>query len=335
MTLKKANLTKISGVGVAVPPKLLTNQDLEKMVETSNDWIVERTGIKSRHIVEPGVTTSDLAAEAALDVLKKTGVKPEEVELIIVATITPDMHLPATACLVQHKIGATGAWGFDLSIACSGFLYALQVGAQFVGNGVHKNVLVIGMEVMSSIIDYTDRTTCIIFGDGGGAALLQPSSSEEEGCFGDFLFEVDGSGGDHLCVPAGGSKMPTSQETLDKRMHFVKQDGKAVFKYAVRKMPELCVNLLARNGLSGEDVDLFIPHQANLRIITAAAERLGLPMEKVLVNIDEYGNTTAGTLPLAIDTAIKRGQLKKGDLVLFATMGAGLSAGAALVRWGY
>ncbi len=335
MTLRKPTLARISGVGVAVPPKLLTNQDLEKMVETSDDWIVERTGIKQRHLVEHGVTTSDLAAEAALDVLKKTGVSPEDVELIIVATITPDMHLPATACLVQHKIGATRAWGFDLSIACSGFLYALQTGAQFVGNGVHKNVLVIGMEVMSSIIDYTDRATCIIFGDGGGACLLQPSPSEQEGCFGDFLFEVDGSGGDSLCVPAGGSKMPTSQETLDKRLHFVKQDGRAVFKYAVRKMPELCVNLLERNNLTGSDIDLFIPHQANLRIITASAERLGLPMEKVLVNINEYGNTTAGTLPLALDSALKRNLLKKGDLILFATMGAGLSAGAALARWGF
>lgn len=335
MTFRKPTLARISGVGVSVPPNLLTNQDLEKMVDTTDQWIVERTGIRTRHMVSPGVTTSDLAAEAALNVLKKTGVKPTEVELIIVATITPDMHLPATACLVQHKIGATGAWGFDLSIACSGFLYALQVGAQFVATGAHKNVLVIGMEVMSSIIDYTDRTTCIIFGDGGGAALLQPSTGEDDGYFGDFLFEVDGAGGDNLCIPAGGSKLPTSQETLDQRMHFVKQDGKAVFKYAVRKMPELCVNLLERNGLTGADVDLFIPHQANLRIITAAAERLNLPMEKVLVNIDEFGNTTAGTLPLAIDTALKRGKLKKGDLVLFATMGAGLSAGAALIRWGY
>lgn len=335
MKLGKPTLARISGVGVAVPPGLLTNQDLEKMVETTDDWIVERTGIKQRHMAAPGVTTSDLAAEAARDVLNKTGVKPEEIDLIIVATITPDMHLPATACLVQHKIGAAGAWGFDMSIACSGFLYALQTGAQFIGTGAHKNVLVIGMEVMSSIIDYTDRTTCIIFGDGGGACLLQPSTGEDEGCFGDFLFEVDGSGGDSLCVPAGGSKMPPSQETLDKRMHYVKQDGRAVFKYAVRKMPELCVNLLERNGLTGADVDLFIPHQANLRIITASAERLGLAMEKVLVNIDEYGNTTAGTLPLALDSALKRKLLKKGDLVLFATMGAGLSAGAALVRWGY
>ena len=321
-------------MGVGVPPGLLTNQDLEKMVETSNDWIVERTGILRRHIVDKGVATSDLAAEAAQQILDKTGTDPNDVELIIVATITPDMQLPATACLVQDKIGAKNAWGFDMSIACSGFLYAMQVACQFVKTGAHKKAIVVGLDVMSSIIDYEDRQTCIIFGDGGGAALIEPTDEGEEGII-DFLHAVDGSGGDYLCLPAGGSKNPTSEETIQKRMHYVHQDGKVVFKYATRKMAELCVNLLERNGLTGDDIDVFIPHQANLRIISAAVDRLKVPMEKVIVNISEYGNTTAGTLPLAIDTALEEGKLKKGDLVLLGTVGAGFSAGAALVRWAY
>ncbi|MDQ5965043.1 MAG: 3-oxoacyl-[acyl-carrier-protein] synthase, partial [Cyanobacteriota bacterium erpe_2018_sw_39hr_WHONDRS-SW48-000098_B_bin.30] len=325
----------ISGVGVAVPPKLLTNTDLEKMVETSDQWITERTGIKQRHIVEPGVTCSDLGAQASLAACAKAGISPKDVELIIFATVTPDMLLPATACLVQSKIGATNCWGFDLSIACSGFLYALQVGAQFVMSGCHKNVLVIGIDVMSSIIDYTDRQTCIIFGDGGGAVLLQPSESEEDGCFVDYLHEIDGSGGDFLCMPGGGSQHPATAESVANRDHFVKQDGPVVFKFATKRMPDLCVRLLARNNMSGKDVDVFVPHQANLRIIKSAVERLQMPMEKVIINIEQYGNTTAGTLPLALDTALQQGRLKKGDLVLFAAMGAGLSAGAALIRWGY
>lgn len=333
-TAEKVTLARIASIGTAVPKKIMTNFDLEKIVETSDQWIVERTGIKQRHIAE-GETCSDLAAEAALQALQRANVPASEVDLIIVATITPDMMLPATACLVQQKIGATKAWGFDLSIACSGFLYALQVGVQFVANGTHKNVLVIGMDVMSSIIDYTDRQTCIIFGDGGGAALVQPSTNKEQGCFIDFLHEVDGSGGDYLCMPGGGSKHPASLETVEKREHFVKQDGPVVFKFATKRMPEICARLLERNGLTGQDIDVFIPHQANLRIIKSAVDRLGLPMEKVIINIAEYGNTTAGTLPLAIETALEQGRLKKGDLVLFAVMGAGLSAGAALMRWGY
>lgn len=305
------------------------------MVDTTDQWIVERTGIHNRHIVEKGVTASDLATEAADKLLKQTGLRPDQVDMIIVATISPDMFLPATACLVQTRLGATGAWGFDLSAACSGFLYALQVGVQFINSGAHKNVVVIGVDVMSSIIDYTDRKTCIIFGDGGGAVLLQPSSSETEGCFIDFLHEADGAGGDFLCIPAGGSKHPPSHETVDKKMHFVHQDGAAVFKFATRKMAELCVKLLERNGLTGHDIDLFVPHQANLRIIQAAVERMGAPMDRVLINLDRYGNTTAGTLPLALFTALEEGRLKKGDLVLMASMGAGFTAGAALFRWGY
>jgi 3-oxoacyl-[acyl-carrier-protein] synthase III len=330
---KKVSLAKITSVGIGVPPKLLTNKDLEAMVDTTDEWITERTGIRQRHIVDPGVTTSDLAAEAALKALAKANVKPTDVELIIVATITPDMMLPATAALVQHKIGAAGAWGFDISIACSGFLYALQTAVQFVVNGAHKNVLVCGVDVMSSIIDYSDRQTCIIFGDGGGAALVQPSDKAEEGCFFDFLHEIDGSGGDFLCIPAGGSKAPASAETVANRQHYVHQDGKAVFKFATLKMSEICVNLLQRNGLTGDDIDVFIPHQANKRIIQAAVDRIQVPMERVVVNIEEYGNTTAGTLPLAMQTALDSGQLKRGDLVLMASMGAGFSAGAALFRF--
>ncbi len=333
--LSKVGLAKIAAVGTAVPSRVLSNQDLEQMVETSDEWIVERTGIRRRRIVDEGIATSDLAVEAAKRAIEHAGIAADDVDLIIVATITPDMILPATACLVQDRIGARRAWGFDLSIACSGFLYALTVGVQFISTGAHKNVLVIGMDVMSSIIDYSDRSTCIIFGDGGGAALLQPSGSQEEGCFLDYLHEVDGSGGQALCLPAGGSRHPATHETVDKRMHFVHQDGKTVFKFATRKMSELCVRLLERNRMSGSDIDLFIPHQANKRIIDAAVERLGLPPERVIVNIDEYGNTTAGTLPLAIQTALDQKRLAKGDLVLLATMGAGFSAGAALLRWGF
>lgn len=331
---EKVTLARIASVGIAVPKRVLTNFDLEKIVDTSDQWIVERTGIKQRYIAE-GETCSDLAAASALKALERANVPASEVDLIIVATVTPDMMLPATACLVQQKIGATKAWGFDLSIACSGFLYALQVAVQFVANGTHKNVLVIGMDIMSSIIDYTDRQTCIIFGDGGGAALVQPSANKESGYFIDFIHEIDGSGGDYLCMPGGGSKHPATADTVAKREHFVKQDGPVVFKFATKRMPEICVRLLERNGLTGKDIDVFIPHQANLRIIKSAVDRLGLPMEKVIINIAEYGNTTAGTLPLAIETALQEGRLKKGDLVLFAVMGAGLSAGAALMRWGY
>lgn len=326
---------KISAVASAVPPGVLTNYDISKMVETNHDWIVERTGIHQRHIVDKTIATSDLATEAALKVLEKSGTKPEEIELIIVATITPDMMLPATACLVQDRIGAKGAWGFDLSIACSGFLYALQVAAKFIETGAHKKAIVIGLDVMSSIIDYTDRQTCIIFGDGGGAALVEACEEGDESGILDFVHEVDGSGGNYLCMPAGGSRMRTTQETLDQRKHYVYQDGKVVFKYATRKMPEICVRLLEKNHMTGDDIDVFVPHQANLRIISAAVERLKVPMERVVINIEEYGNTTAGTLPLALETGLERGMIKKGDMVLLAAMGAGFSAGACLVRWSY
>ncbi len=325
---------KISALGTYVPPRLLTNADLEKMVETSDQWIVERTGIRERHVVDTGVATSDLAAQAAMKMLKERGIQPTEIDAIIVATVTPDMLFPSTACLVQHKIGAKGAWGFDLSAACSAFVYALQTGAQFIATGAHKKVMVIGADVMSSIIDYTDRATCVIFGDGAGAVLLEPAEHDSEG-FIDFIHEIDGSGACSLYMPGGGSLHPSTHETVDQKMHYVHQDGQAVFKYAVKKQLELTAALLKRNNLKGSDIDAFIPHQANKRIITATADRLGLRSDSVIINIDRYGNTTAGTIPLAMQTAREEGKLKKGDLVMLASVGAGFTVGATLLRWAF
>jgi 3-oxoacyl-[acyl-carrier-protein] synthase-3 len=325
---------KISALGTYVPPRLLTNADLEKMVDTTNDWIMTRVGIRERHIVEKGVATSDLAVEAAKKVLAQRGFAPTDIEAIIVGTVTPDMFFPSTACLVQHKLGAKGAWGFDLSAACSAFLYSLQTGAQFIASGVHTRVLVIGADVMSSVIDYADRATCVIFGDGAGAVILEPAEDDSVGLI-DFIHEVDGSGGQFLYMPGGGSLNPSSKETLEKRMHYVHQDGQAVFKYAVRNMADACSRLLQRNGLKGSDIDCFIPHQANLRIISATGDRLGLRDGVIITNIDRYGNTTAGTIPLAMHTALEEKKLKKGDLVLLAAVGAGFTTGATLLRWAY
>jgi len=325
---------KITALGTYVPPRLLTNDDMEKMVETSTDWIVERTGIRERHVVDKGVATSDLATEAAKQALVECGLAPSDLDAIIVATVTPDMFFPSTACLVQHKLGAKGVWGFDLSAACSAFVYAVQTGAQFIATGVHNKVMVIGADVMSSIIDYTDRATCVIFGDGAGAVLLEPAENDSEGLI-DFIHEVDGSGGCSLYMPGGGTLHPSTQETVEKRMHFVHQEGQAVFKFAVRKQAELCEKILTRNGLKGSDIDTFIPHQANRRIIMATADRLGLRPESLVINIDRYGNTTAGTIPLAMATARQEGKLKKGNLVLMASVGAGFTVGATLLRWAY
>ncbi len=327
-----ARRAKISSVGTYVPPRLLTNADLEKMVETNDQWIVERTGIRERHIVEPGVPTSELASFAAIDCLQRRGLAASELDCIIIGTVTPDMLFPSTACVVQDRIGASRAWGFDVSAACSGFIYALQVGAKLVESGAHRNVLVIGADVMSSIIDYTDRSTCILFGDGAGAALLEPCDEGEVGLI-DFVHEVDGSGAKSLYMPGGGSLHPASQETLREKMHYVRQDGGAVFKTAVRKMAELSEAVLARNHVTGAEVDCFIPHQANRRIIVATAERLNMPLERVVINIDCYGNTTGATIPLAMRTAIDDGRLKKGDLVLLASFGGGYTVGSTLLRW--
>jgi 3-oxoacyl-[acyl-carrier-protein] synthase III len=323
---------KISSVGSYVPPRLLTNADLEKMVATNDQWITERTGIRERHIVDKGIGTSTLAVEAAKVCLAKRGIDASELEVIIVATVTPDMAFPATACLVQNKLGAPHAWGFDLSAACSGFPYALQVGAKLVESGAHKKVLVIGADVMSSIIDYTDRSTCIIFGDGAGAVLLEPCEEGEIGLI-DYFHEIDGSGAPALNMPAGGSILPPSHATVDAKQHFVHQDGQTVYKFAVRKMSEVAETVLTRNGITGSDLGCFIPHQANKRIILSTAERLGLPEENVIINIDRYGNTTAGTIPLAMNTALEEHRLKKGDLVLLASVGAGFTVAATLLRW--
>jgi 3-oxoacyl-[acyl-carrier-protein] synthase-3 len=325
---------KISALGTYVPPRLLTNADLEKMVETSDQWITERTGIRERHIVDKGVATSDLAVEAAKKALAQRGIDPSDLDAILVGTVTPDMFFPSTACLVQNKLGAKGVWGFDLSAACSAFLYALQVGTQFVATGAHKRVMVIGADVMSSIIDYTDRATCIIFGDGAGAVILEPAENDSLGMI-DFIHEVDGSGGCSLYMPGGGSLNPSTHETVDQKMHYVHQDGQAVFKFAVRKQTELCEKILERNGIKASDIDVFVAHQANKRIINATAERLALRPESVVINIDRYGNTTAGTIPLAMDTARQEGKLKKGDLVLLASVGAGFTVGATLLRWAF
>lgn len=328
----QARRAKISSLGTYVPPRILTNADLEKMVDTSDAWIMQRIGIRERHLVEPGVATSDLAVEAARCCLAARGISATEVEVIVVATVTPDMLFPATACLVQEKLGAAGAWGFDLSAACSGFVYALQVAAKLVESGAHDKVLVVGADTMSSIIDYTDRTTSVIFGDGAGAVLVEPAADGETGLIG-FHHEIDGSGANALNMPGGGSLHPSSAETVAKKMHYVHQDGQVVYKYAVRKMVEVSSKVLADHNVAASDLDCFIPHQANRRIIQSTMERLGVPEDRVIINIDRYGNTTAGTIPLGMQTAQDEGRLHKGGLVLIASVGAGFTSGACLLRW--
>ena len=325
---------KITGVAAYAPPRVVTNLDLEKVVETSDEWIRTRTGIRERHYVEPGMAASHMATEAARQLLESKKVAPEEIDLIVVGTVTPDMMFPATACLVQNNLGAKNAWGFDLSAACSGFVYSLAVGAQFVGAGTHKKALVIGSDVMSAILDFKDRATCVLFGDAAGAVLVEPAQSDSEGII-DFMCDIDGSGGCQLYMPGGGSLHPASPETVDKRMHYVHQAGQQVFKYAVRRMSDVSAELLERNGLSGKDVALVVPHQANLRIIRATQERLGLDDSKVMVNIDRYGNTTAATIPLGLRDAVEQKRLRKGDLVLLIAVGAGYTTGGILLRWAY
>lgn len=325
---------KITGVATYVPPRVVTNFDLEKIVDTSDEWIRTRTGIRERHYADPGVGASHLGTEAARKLLAAKNLDPAEIDMIVVASVTPDMMFPATACLIQNNLGATRAWGFDLSAACSGFVYALTVGSQFVGAGTHKKVLVIGSDVMTSILDFKDRATCVLFGDGAGAVLVEPAASDGEGII-DFANDVDGSGGCNLYMPAGGSQKPASQETVEKRMHYVHQEGQQVFKYAVRRMSELACQVLERNGFSTKDLALVIPHQANLRIIRAMQERLGVDDSKILINIDRFGNTTAATIPLGLADAIEQKRVRKGDLVLLIAVGAGYTTGAVLLRWAY
>jgi 3-oxoacyl-[acyl-carrier-protein] synthase-3 len=321
----------ITSLGVYVPERVVTNAELEKVIDTSDRWIRTRTGICERRFAEPGTPTSELAVRAVRDCLDRRGIGADELDLIVVATVTPDMIFPATACIIQDKIKATRAWGYDISAACSGFVYALTTGAQFIQSGAHRKVMVVGADVMTSILDFKDRTTCVLFGDGAGAALLEPA--EDGTGLLDFANEVEGSGGCYLRMDAGGSLHPPSHETIEKRMHYIRQEGAQVFKYAVRKFADSSAAILEKNGVAFSDLDLLVPHQANVRIIDAARDRLGLDDEKVVKNIARYGNTTAATIPLALGTALDEGRLKRGNLVLIAAVGAGFTVGTALVRW--
>ncbi len=323
----------ITGVGHYVPEQKLTNTDLEKMVDTSDEWITSRTGIRERRILDEGLGTSFMALKSLESILHNKGLDARDIDLIIVATITPDMVFPSAACLVQDQIGATNAWAFDLSAACSGFLYALMVGGQFIETGTHKSVVVIGADKMSSITDYTDRDTCVLFGDGAGAVLLEPG---EPGLgLKDFILYSDGSGVKYLRQPAGGSLLPASRETVEKKMHYICQDGREVFKFAVPKMAEVSAQILERNGLVGKDIALFVPHQANKRIIDACVKRTDIPKDRVVVNIDRYANTSAATIPIGLSEAAEQGRLNRGDNVLFASAGAGYTWGSALLTWAY
>lgn len=322
----------ITGLGMYVPDKILDNAYFEKIVDTNDEWIRTRTGIKERRILEKGAT-SDLAAEAAKDLLKTKNLSPEEIDVIIVATVTPDMFFPATACLVQDKIGAKNAWGFDLSAACSGFLFAFQVGASLIESGNYKKVMVIGADKMSSIVDYKDRNTCILFGDAAAAVLLEPSEDKSLGLQ-DSILRVDGTGSEALYMKGGGSLNPATHETVDKNLHVLYQDGRAVFKVAVKGMADVSYEIMQKNNLSSDDVAFLVPHQANLRIIDAAAERMGLSRDKVMINIDKYGNTTAATIPLCLVEYYRDGKLKKGDKIILAAFGAGYTWGASYVVWG-
>ncbi len=324
----------IRSLATYVPPRLLTNADLEKMVDTTDEWILRRVGIRERHIADPGVGTSDLGKEAAIKAIQNAGIGPEQIGAIVVGTVTPDMFFPSTACLIQDKIGARRAWGVDLSAACSAFTYSLTTASHFVASGAHDYALVVGADVMSSIIDYKDRSTCVLFGDGAGACVIGVAGPDD-GAILDFEHEIDGSGGPALCMPAGGSLRPSSHDTIEQRLHYVKQDGATVFKVAVRKTEEISRRLLERNGLTPADLNLFVSHQANRRIIESATEKLGVDPNKVIINIERFGNTTAATIPLALNDAVCTGRLKKGDLVLLASVGAGFTVGAVLVRWGF
>ncbi len=325
----KAAITCVAGY---VPEDLLTNDDLSKMVDTSDEWIKTRTGISERHILkDPTKATSDMGAEAVKALCEKRGIDPSEIDVLITATVTPDMLFPSTSNLIAHKIGATKSWGFDLSAACSGFLFALTTASQFVANGTYKKVVVVGADKMSSIVDYTDRTTCVLFGDGAGAVLLEPSEAEN-GII-DHIHHCDGGGAEFLCMKAGGSLNPASHETVDAKQHFVFQDGKPVFKAAVTGMADVSYEIMQRNGLEGKDVAWLVPHQANLRIIDATQRRMGVDPEKVMINIQNYGNTTAATIPLCLRDW--ESQLKKGDNIILAAFGGGFTWGSMYLKWAY
>lgn len=329
--MKATRRAKITALGRYVPPKVVTNHDLAKRVDTNHDWIVERTGILERHMVEPGTPTSELAAKAVGDLLQRRGIEADEIEVIIVATVTPDMFFPATACLVQNKVRASRAWGFDVSAACSGFLYALTIGAQFIQSGAHDKVVVIGADVMSSIINFEDRTTCVLFGDGAGAVVLQ--RTDRPGGLRSFVLGSDGCGAPRLFVPAGGSKLPASQESVEARSHFLQMEGSNVFRFATKVIPGSIVEALEKAGLTSADLGLVIPHQANIRIIDHAREKLNLPAERVFTNVDRYGNTSAASIPVALCEALEEGRIKERDIVAMCAFGAGLCWAAAVWEW--
>ena len=324
--------TTITATAKYIPEKILSNFDLEKIVDTTDDWIKSRTGITKRHIVQEGEATSDMCTNIAKKLLKSSGKTPEEIDIIIIATSTPDHFVVSTAAIVQDKIGAINAWGYDLTAACTGFIFALETGARLIESGKYKNAIIIGADTMSSIIDYKDRNTCVIFGDGGGGVLIE-QTNDDYGII-DSILKTDGSGNQFLTVPAGGSRKPASQTTVKQRLHYVYQDGKTVFKYAVNRMSEVSKEIIEKNKLSSHDIKLFIPHQANQRIIDATAKKCGLDLDQVFVNIDKYGNTTAGTIPIAIDEANKMNLLESGELLLLAAFGGGFTWGSMLIRWG-
>lgn len=321
---------KIVATARSVPQNIMTNHDLEKIVDTSDDWIRSRTGINQRHVVGENEASSDMSTKIAKTLLEKSQLSPTEIDVIIVGTVTPDHFTPSTAAIVQNNINAKNAWGFDLSAACSGFIYGLETGSALINSGKYNNVMVIGVDTMTSILDFKDRDTCVIFGDGGGGVILQPTKNN--GII-DSLLHMDGSGGKYLIIPGGGSKIPASIESVKNRDHFIKQDGKTVFKHAVRGMADVSAKILLKNNLTGNDISLFIPHQANKRIIDAAAKKCGISKEKVLINIDKYGNTTAGTIPIALSEAVDDGKIKNGDYVLLSSFGAGFTWGSILLRW--
>ena len=322
---------KITATAHSTPERVMTNFDIEKLVDTSDDWIRSRTGITQRHVVSESEASSDISTRIAISLLKKSGIDPDEIDVIIIGTVTPDHFTPSTAALVQRNIGASNAWGYDLSAACSGFLYGLETGANFIASGKYKKIMVIGVDIMTSILDFQDRDTCVIFGDGGGGVILEPTSSKNG--IVDSILHMDGSGGEYLIVPGGGSRMPASEKSVNDRAHYIKQDGKTVFKHAVKGMADVSEKILFRNNLTGDDIALFIPHQANKRIIESAANRCGISEDKVLINIDQYGNTTAGTIPIAINEAINDKRIKNGDYLLLASFGAGFTWGSILIKW--
>ena len=322
---------KITATAHSTPEGVMTNFDIEKLVDTSDEWIRSRTGITQRHVVSENEASSDISTRIALSLIKKSGIDPDEIDVIIIGTVTPDHFTPSTAALVQKNIGASNAWGYDLSAACSGFLYGLETGSNFIASGKYKKIMVIGVDIMTSILDFQDRDTCVIFGDGGGGVILEPTSSKSG--IVDSILHMDGSGGEYLIVPGGGSRMPATKRSVDDRAHYIKQDGKTVFKHAVKGMADVSEKILSRNNLTGDDIALFIPHQANKRIIDSAANRCGISEDKVLINIDQYGNTTAGTIPIAINEAINDKRIKDGDYVLLASFGAGFTWGSILLKW--